>query len=69
MSMVRVAKKRSNHCLRFRDLFEFLFGMSQVLDDIDGCVMALGAKGMKAVVSQSPGLAKMYCTNIKQSVS
>ena len=30
----------------------------QTVDELDGCVLALGAKGMKAVVSGSPALAR-----------
>jgi len=41
---------------------------TQVLDGLDGCVLALGAKGMKGVVSNSPELAQR-CPELSRAAS
>jgi len=43
-------------------------GQPQDLDDMDACVLALGAKGMKAVVGGSPRLAKS-CVELSKAAS
>mmetsp|Transcript_24044 Transcript_24044/g.31191 ORF Transcript_24044/g.31191 Transcript_24044/m.31191 type:complete len:571 (-) Transcript_24044:387-2099(-) len=43
-------------------------GESFKIDDVDGCVLALGSRGMKSVVSQSPELA-LKCPELSKAAS